>query len=90
MYRFWFKLTLTIVGKNPPKDFVHMAEDPKSRVRVTGFVEDLDPYFAKSTLMVIHVRAGGGMRVRILEAFVRNAGGYDYCWVGGNTCPAGN
>lgn len=65
------KVTLTIVGKNPPKDFVHMAEDPGSHVRVTGFVEDLDPYFAKSALMVIPVRAGGGMRVRILESFAR-------------------
>jgi glycosyltransferase involved in cell wall biosynthesis len=65
------KVTLTIVGKNPPKDFVRLAEDPQSGVTVTGFVEELDPYFAKSALMVIPVRAGGGMRVRILEAFAR-------------------
>lgn len=66
------KVTLTIIGKNPPKDFVHLAENPqKSGVAVTGFVEELDPYFAKSALMVIPVRAGGGMRVRILEAFAR-------------------
>lgn len=65
------KVTLTIVGKNPPKDFVRLSEDPESGVKVTGFVEELDPYFAKSALMVIPVRAGGGMRVRILEAFAR-------------------
>jgi glycosyltransferase involved in cell wall biosynthesis len=65
------KVTLTIVGKNPPQDFVRLAADPNSGVTVTGFVEELDPYFAKSTLMVIPVRAGGGMRVRILEAFAR-------------------
>jgi polysaccharide biosynthesis protein PslH len=64
-------VTLTIVGKNPPRDFVQMAEDAGSGVKVTGFVEELDPYFAKSALMVIPVRAGGGMRVRILEAFAR-------------------
>ncbi len=64
-------VTITIIGKNPPKDFVRLAEDPKSGVSVTGFVEELDPYFAKSALMVIPVRAGGGMRVRILEAFAR-------------------
>lgn len=64
-------VTLTIVGKNPPKDFVRLAEDPESGASVTGFVEELDPYFAKSALMVIPVRAGGGMRVRILEAFAR-------------------
>jgi glycosyltransferase involved in cell wall biosynthesis len=65
------KVTLTIVGKNPPKDFVRLAEDSQSGVTVTGFVEELEPYFAKSALMVIPVRAGGGMRVRILEAFAR-------------------
>lgn len=64
-------ITITIVGKNPPKDFVRLAEDPASGVVVTGFVEELDPYFARSALMVIPVRAGGGMRVRILEAFAR-------------------
>ena len=65
------KVTLTIIGKNPPNDFVRMADDRESGVTVTGFVEELDPYFAKSALMVIPVRAGGGMRVRILEAFAR-------------------
>ena len=65
------KITLTIVGKNPPQDFVRLAEDPNNGVTVTGFVEELDPYFAKSALMVIPVRAGGGMRVRILEGFAR-------------------
>jgi glycosyltransferase involved in cell wall biosynthesis len=64
-------VTLTIVGKNPPKDFLRLAEEPQNGVIVTGFVEDLDPYFARSALMVIPVRAGGGMRVRILEAFAR-------------------
>lgn len=65
------EVTLTIVGKNPPKDFVRLSEDPHSGVTVTGFVEKLEPYFAKSAMMVIPVRAGGGMRVRILDAFAR-------------------
>ena len=65
------RLTVTIVGKNPPRDFLRLAEDPENGVIVTGFVEELDPCFAKSALMVIPVRAGGGMRVRILEAFAR-------------------
>lgn len=65
------KATLTIVGKNPPKDFVRLAADPDSGVVTTGFVPELDPYFAASALTVVPVRAGGGMRVRILEAFAR-------------------
>jgi glycosyltransferase involved in cell wall biosynthesis len=62
---------LTIVGKNPPPDFWRLAEEKNSGIVVTGFVPDLDPYFAQSALMVVPVRAGGGMRVRILEAFAR-------------------
>jgi glycosyltransferase involved in cell wall biosynthesis len=65
------EVTLTIIGKNPPADFLKLAEDKKTGIRVTGFVPDLDPYFAESALAVIPVRAGGGMRVRILEAFAR-------------------
>lgn len=62
---------LTIIGKNPPGDFLKLAEDENNGIAVTGFVPDLDPYFAKSALTVVPVRAGGGMRVRILEAFAR-------------------
>lgn len=63
--------TLTIVGKNPPKDFLRLAADSASGIITTGFVPELDPYFADSALTVVPVRAGGGMRVRILEAFAR-------------------
>ncbi len=62
---------LTIIGKNPPKDFLKLADDENSGITVTGFVPKLDPYFAQAALTVIPVRAGGGMRVRILEAFAR-------------------
>jgi len=62
---------LTVVGKNPPKDFLRFSEESDGRIVVTGYVPELDPYFAASTIMVIPVRAGGGMRVRILEAFAR-------------------
>jgi glycosyltransferase involved in cell wall biosynthesis len=62
---------LTIIGKNPPKDFFRLANEPNSGIFITGFVPDLDPYFKDSTVAVIPVRAGGGMRVRILEAFAR-------------------
>jgi glycosyltransferase involved in cell wall biosynthesis len=60
---------LTIVGKNPPADFVQAAADDPGRVSVTGYVPELEPYMQSAALMVIPVRAGSGMRVRILEAF---------------------
>jgi len=61
--------TLTIIGKNPPQDFLGLAERNPGTVTVTGYVDDLVPYLEESALMVVPVRAGGGMRVRILEAF---------------------
>jgi glycosyltransferase involved in cell wall biosynthesis len=61
--------TLTIIGKNPPRDFLDLASRMPECVKVTGYVHDLVPYLEKSELMVVPVRAGGGMRVRILEAF---------------------
>jgi glycosyltransferase involved in cell wall biosynthesis len=60
--------TLTIIGKNPPQDFLVLAARNPNTIKVTGYVADLVPYLEESALMVVPVRAGGGMRVRILEA----------------------
>lgn len=62
---------LTIVGKNPPADFIELAASQPERVTVTGYVPDLVPYFEEAALMIVPVRAGSGMRVRILEAFAQ-------------------
>jgi glycosyltransferase involved in cell wall biosynthesis len=61
--------TLTIIGKNPPSDFVDHAISHAAVIRLTGYVPELPPHLEQSALMVVPVRAGGGMRVRILEAF---------------------
>lgn len=61
--------TLTIIGKNPPRDFLETAAQSPESITVTGYVPDLGPHLQESALMVVPVRAGGGMRVRILEAF---------------------
>ncbi len=61
--------TLTIIGRNPPQDFLEFAARNPNDVRITGYVPELPPYLEQSALMVVPVRAGGGMRVRILEAF---------------------
>jgi glycosyltransferase involved in cell wall biosynthesis len=61
--------TLTIIGKNPPSDFVDHAISHAEMIRLTGYVPELPPHLEQSALMVVPVRAGGGMRVRILEAF---------------------
>jgi glycosyltransferase involved in cell wall biosynthesis len=61
--------TLTIVGKNPPKDLLRMADRYAGDVSITGYVADLKPYLTRAAVLVVPVRVGGGMRVRILEAF---------------------
>jgi glycosyltransferase involved in cell wall biosynthesis len=48
-----------------------MAEEKTNGLQVTGYVDDLEPYLEKAAVMVVPLRAGGGMRVRILEAFAR-------------------
>ena len=63
--------SLTIVGKNPPADFLQLASDKPGSIHVTGYVPDLSPYMDQAAIMVVPVRAGGGMRVRILEGFAR-------------------
>ncbi len=65
-------VTLTVIGKNPPADFIQMANESKGAIEVTGFVDDLTPYMERAALMVVPVRAGSGMRVRLLEAFARS------------------
>jgi glycosyltransferase involved in cell wall biosynthesis len=62
---------LTIIGKNPPADFLQAAAKDPDAVTVTGYVPDLEPYMRSAAVVVVPVRAGGGMRVRILEAFAR-------------------
>ncbi|MCI0519388.1 MAG: glycosyltransferase family 4 protein [Chloroflexi bacterium] len=63
--------TLAIAGRNPPQDLFQLAEDFGGAARVLGFVHDLKPLMQESALVVVPVRAGSGMRVRILEAFAQ-------------------
>jgi polysaccharide biosynthesis protein PslH len=65
------EVELVIIGKNPPKDIQRFADEYPEAIKVTGYVHDLNPYFDEAAVAVIPVRAGGGMRVRILEAFAR-------------------
>lgn len=62
-------VNLTVIGKNPPADLLRAAETSGGAIEVTGYVPELAPYLEKAAVMVVPVLAGGGMRVRILEAF---------------------
>jgi len=54
-----------IVGKEPPTEVVALTGDG---VKVTGQVDDLLPYYRNSAASVVPLRAGGGTRLKVLEA----------------------
>lgn len=62
------KYRLYIVGKNPSKEVLSLAKGYKNVV-ITGYVEDVDPYYDLCDLMVVPLFFGSGQRVKIIEAF---------------------
>jgi polysaccharide biosynthesis protein PslH len=58
---------LCVVGKSPSAAVKNLAVNDK-RVSVTGRVEDVRPYMARSTVFIVPLRIGGGTRLKILEA----------------------
>ena len=56
-----------VVGRGPAPDLVARGQRD-ARVAVTGQVERVDPYWARSTVYVLPVRGGGGTRFKALEA----------------------
>ena len=56
-----------IVGKTPPADILHWPEENRN-IHVTGYVEDVRPYLHAASVVVVPLRSGGGMRLKILEA----------------------
>jgi glycosyltransferase involved in cell wall biosynthesis len=58
---------LWVVGRKPDRVIRAMAEkDP--RIQVTGTVEDIRPYIAKSAVYIVPLRVGSGTRLKIFEA----------------------
>lgn len=59
--------TVAAVGKEPPAALNQMGE----RVTAPGYVDDPEPFWQRSRLFVVPLRAGGGMRVKIIDAWTR-------------------
>jgi sugar transferase (PEP-CTERM/EpsH1 system associated) len=60
-------LQFYVVGWGPPPEVRALDEDPN--VTVTGFVDDVRPYLANGTVVVIPIRFGSGTRLKILDAW---------------------
>jgi glycosyltransferase involved in cell wall biosynthesis len=58
-----------VVGKNPPAEVQALAADP--RIQVTGYVADPLPYLRAADAFVVPLHSGGGMRVKILDAWLQ-------------------
>ncbi|PSL83135.1 glycosyl transferase [Variovorax sp. WS11] len=56
---------LLVVGNKPPPEVVAMANE---RVVVTGYVEDLKPFFAASRVFVAPLRYGAGIKGKLVMA----------------------
>jgi glycosyltransferase involved in cell wall biosynthesis len=58
-------LSLHIVGDQPTSRMCQLANE---NIVVTGRVPDVIPYLDRAALVVVPLRLGGGMRVKVLEA----------------------
>lgn len=59
-----------VVGSRPPQEIAALSGDGTG-INVTGYVPDPTPYLQRAALMVVPLRAGGGMRVKILNALAQ-------------------
>lgn len=60
------QVELYIVGSNPPKKIKKLSKDPK--IKVTGYVEDLRPYLASSSIFIAPLRVATGFQNKVVEA----------------------
>lgn len=60
-----------VVGQRPVAEVRALPEDDAT-IEVTGYVPNPTPYIANSACLIVPLRSGGGMRVKILEALARD------------------
>lgn len=73
---FWFIDHVMPLVKELPVRFVVLGGGPTvelrkkecEKVHITGFVDDIDPYFAKSMCFVAPLELGAGIKVKVIEA----------------------
>ena len=59
-----------VIGQDPTREILNFARSDPSVV-VTGFVDDIRPYVAKSAVYVVPIRVGGGTRLKVLDALAQ-------------------
>jgi len=64
------EVKLNVIGARPAPAIRQLAAN-NSTVRVTGYVDDLTPYLQRTAAMIVPLRSGSGMRVKIVDALAR-------------------
>lgn len=59
---------LTVIGKQPPAALKDLPIPP-ANLEITGYVDDPHPYLQATGVFIVPLLAGGGMRVKILDAW---------------------
>jgi GT2 family glycosyltransferase/glycosyltransferase involved in cell wall biosynthesis len=59
--------TFYVVGSSPPSEIRQLDQHPN--ITVTGFVEDIRPYYRQAQVVVVPLRTGVGIRGKILEGW---------------------
>ena len=57
-----------IVGKNPLPKVKRLKELYGDNIVITGTVDSVEPYYDKATIVVVPLKHGGGVKVKVLEA----------------------
>jgi glycosyltransferase involved in cell wall biosynthesis len=60
---------MTVIGKNPQHIPNAHSQLPAARLEVTGYVDDPRPYLEDTAVFAVPLLAGGGMRVKIVDAW---------------------
>ncbi len=61
-----FPLRFVIAGDNPPREVTNLARHPG--IMVAGRFNDVASLYRRAALAVIPIRAGGGTRIKLIEA----------------------
>lgn len=58
------------VGQDPSRELLALAT-PQSGIIVTGYVDDVRPWVARSAVYVVPLRVGGGTRLKVVDAMAQ-------------------
>jgi glycosyltransferase involved in cell wall biosynthesis len=62
------EVTLTIAGRDPMPELQKLAQNIDG-IKLTGYVNDIRPYFEQSSVYIAPVISGAGLKNKILEAW---------------------